>query len=335
MQDLSRLSDDELRALYAQSNGAPVPPAPPAPQPTAPIIVRRADPGPEIRAQNADARADAQLALAQAAAARAAAAAERGAAPTGYRFTPSGELERIPGAPAPAGTGEVTGTQRDANLRALAIRLADVRRLYEANFRGGWPNGIVGRVPDMLRPENVQFESAGAGMADIGNAAFRIPGMGAQSDADAARFVAANTPLPTDSDLQIEEKLHNLEVRLNETYRAMGMTPPASPAGPMRNDTAIPAAGGQPPVGPVDPLGMGGPAVLPQARGAQADAGIGAAGVADAAGGDGMRVVPELYGLGGEISALIQRGATREQVLAHYQARMERAASPRHLHRCR
>jgi len=95
---------------------------------------------------------------------------------------------------------------------------------------------------------------------------------------------------------------------------------------PQRNEgpaaAAIPMGGaGSPPSGPAGPFGGNGPNMLPTARGAHGDAGIGANGVVDAASG-GMRVVPELYGLGSEIAGLVQNGASREQVLAHYQERM-------------
>jgi len=252
--------------------------------------------------------------------------------PAGYRFNQSGNLEPIPGGPAdPANANRAnSGDQRIANLRALERQIADVRGQYEQNFRGGAPNALVGMLPNIIRPENGQFDSAGQGMADTGNAAFRVPGSGTTSDADAARFVAANTPQSGDSDQVIEQKLRNLSTRLDETYRAMGLGPGGVPIGqqqaPQRNDgpaaAAIPMGGaGSPPSGPAGPFGGNGPNMLPTARGAHGDAGIGANGVVDAASG-GMRVVPELYGLGSEIAGLVQNGASREQVLAHYQERM-------------
>lgn len=261
--------------------------------------------------------------------------------PQGYMMGPDGRAMPIPGLPPTAVGGNsavnaASDPQRVANLRALERQIANVRQQYEQNFRGGAPNQLTNWLPNIIRPENSQFESAAAGMADTGNAAFRIPGVGAQSDADAARFVAANTPGPGDTDAQIEQKLNNLSIRLEETYRAMGLGPGGVPLGqapqaPQRDQqaagVAIPTGGaGGPPSGPVDPFGQGGPAVLPQARGARADAGIGANGVTGEAG--GMRVIPELYGLGNEIAGLIQQGATREQVLAHYQSRMQQAGAP-------
>ena len=73
-------------------------------------------------------------------------------------------------------------------------------------------------------------------------AAFKVPGAGAQSDADAARLAKANEPSRWDFDGRFEGKLKNIETRLAEQFKALGMpyTPyrpkgmgaPASSGGP-------------------------------------------------------------------------------------------------------
>ena len=44
--------------------------------------------------------------------------------------------------------------RRGNNLRALSSGLDNIQGLYERNFQDGWPNGIVGMLPDLIRPEN-------------------------------------------------------------------------------------------------------------------------------------------------------------------------------------
>ena len=129
-----------------------------------------------------------------------------------------------------ANIGDAKTQQRMANLNALESQLVNVRRLWEQSLKGGMPNAISGRVPDAIRSENGAFESAAAGLGEIGLAAFRVPGVGSQSDAELRQFVNANTPLPTDSDAKIEQKLNNLENRLNATKKAMGIAPQDVPA---------------------------------------------------------------------------------------------------------
>ncbi|KKW92690.1 hypothetical protein [Sphingobium chungbukense] len=123
------------------------------------------------------------------------------------------------------GKGDDKTALRANGLDALASQVDRVYDLYQQNVRGGWPNSISGRVPSTLRPENSQFESAGAGLSDQALAAFRVPGVGAQSDRELESFIAANQPLPTDSDLAIEEKLSNIRRRVDAQRNALGMTP--------------------------------------------------------------------------------------------------------------
>lgn len=112
-----------------------------------------------------------------------------------------------------------------ANLNALSGQIDRVESLYQNNVQGGWPNQISGRVPSLLRPENDQFNSAGAGLAEQGLAAFRVPGVGSQSDTELRQFVEANRPMASDSDLAIEEKLRQIRARVDATRQALNLPP--------------------------------------------------------------------------------------------------------------
>lgn len=189
--------------------------------------------------------------------------------------------------PAPSGDaagGDVKANQRLANLRALQQNIARVRELYQQNLRGGAPNQLTALVPDFLNPQLGQFDSAGAGLGETGLAAFRVPGVGAQSDAELKAFIDANRPQSTDSDLKIEEKLRNLETRLNATLGAMGQSVEET-----------------------------GPTVLPQAVGAQADPGAGPMGVTAEG---GLRYEQGLAGIPDAVADMIGRGAQPSEITA-------------------
>lgn len=180
-----------------------------------------------------------------------------------------------------AKTGDAKLTQRAANLRALQQNIARVRELYQKNLRGGMPNQATALVPDFINPTLGQFDSAGAGLSETGLAAFRVPGVGAQSDAELRAFVDANRPSSTDSDLKIEEKLRNLETRLNATMQEMGVQ-------------------------------QQGPTVLPQAAGVQQSQSAPIDGVTSQG---GLQPIPELAGMENTVIDMIGRGANTEQVL--------------------
>lgn len=113
--------------------------------------------------------------------------------------------------------------QKLANLRALQQQIADVRKQYTDGFKNG---GTVDSIADYFPSQRTRaFNSAGAGLGDVGLAAFRTPGVGSQSDAELRAFVDANRPSSRDFDSEIEQKLTNLERRLNATYQEMGVEP--------------------------------------------------------------------------------------------------------------
>jgi hypothetical protein len=69
------------------------------------------------------------------------------------------------------------------------------------------------------------INSTAAGLADVGLALFKIPGMGSQSDADANRFVSANQPSTSDFDMTFLGKTYNLRRRIDAKVQSMGLPP--------------------------------------------------------------------------------------------------------------
>ena len=239
----------------------------PAAQPTfgdpivapAPPSERRADAAATISA-NADARAaDAAQRTAAGATFRTVSAQEAQSMglPEGgvYQVNGLGEIKTVQAAPEPAAGATQKDDQRVTKLRSLLQQIDRTEQLFRDNIKGGWPNPIAGRVPFV--PTTEQFESASAGTAEQGLSAFRVPGVGAQSDAELRQFVEANRPLATDTDLRIEEKLRQLRLRAVSELEGLGITlddqePQAAtaPAFGERDDGAVGGA-----VGGVAPSG--------------------------------------------------------------------------------
>lgn len=113
--------------------------------------------------------------------------------------------------------------QKLANIRAAQASVDRVRQLYKKG--PGATKGFSGILDLLPTGKNAQFDTAGAGLGEVGLAAFRVPGVGTQTDADLRAFVDANRPSASDYDQRIEEKLHNLQSRLNQTYAAYGLKP--------------------------------------------------------------------------------------------------------------
>lgn len=111
---------------------------------------------------------------------------------------------------------------RLGNLKAMEQQIARVRELY--NKGPGATKGaasLIDFIPRLDRNEN--FNAASAGLGEIGLSAFRVPGMGSQSDAELRQFIEANRPSASDNDSKIEEKLRTLENRLGQAYGAYGV----------------------------------------------------------------------------------------------------------------
>jgi hypothetical protein len=132
--------------------------------------------------------------------------------------------------------------QKRASLNSLEQQINRVEELY----RGGLKEeafGILSSIGEFLPTEgNRQFDAASAGLAEQGLSAFRVPGVGAQSDTELRQFVQANRPSASDYDATIEEKLRQLRVRVDATRGEMGL-PPAQWLGaeqPSENATVTP-----------------------------------------------------------------------------------------------
>jgi len=144
--------------------------------------------------------------------------------PTGYRMKADGSgAELIPGVAAPGANAK--GDPGKAGAYKSVIQQID--RLYELYNQGiGSTEGVAGILDYLPTEANAMFDTAGAALGDQGNAAFKVPGMGAQSDADAARFVAANQPMASDRDAAALEKLRALRQRLEANMQAQGLPAP-------------------------------------------------------------------------------------------------------------
>lgn len=177
------------------------------------------------------AKAQADKAIADA---RAAEIALRGGKlPEGWRLRPDGSAEPIPGF-APKADGKAGAR------KALQAQLDRVLEIYRGKLKGGAPNPLVGWLP---MEGNNSFDTAAQGLVNPFMAAFRVPGVGAQSDMELRQFLAANTPKATDTEATIEEKIRNLQTRIDAE---LPPTPPpgsgAAPAGE-RMDTSAPLTG--------------------------------------------------------------------------------------------
>lgn len=115
----------------------------------------------------------------------------------------------------------VLDPQKVANIRAAQAQIDRLNKLF---MNGpGSTKGVSSLLDFLPSSSNAQFDTAGAGLGEVGLAAFRVPGVGSQSDAELRAFVDANRPRASDFDSRIKEKLHNLQSRLDQTYSAYGM----------------------------------------------------------------------------------------------------------------
>jgi hypothetical protein len=154
-------------------------------------------------------------------------------APKGFAWVdpnnPSAGFYPIGGLPPEAREGSKPQEQLDrgkvGQFLALEKQLAEVKRLYRAG--PGSTQGASSVLDYLPGDANAAFDSAGAGLSEVGLAAFRVPGVGGQSDAELRQFVAANTPRAGDRDTAIEQKLRNLETRLQSVKQAWGVDPNA------------------------------------------------------------------------------------------------------------
>ncbi len=111
--------------------------------------------------------------------------------------------------------------QKLANIRAVQSQIDRLGELYMAG--PGKTKGLAGILDYIPTGKNAQFDTAGAGLGEVGLAAFRVPGVGSQSDTELRAFIDANRPSSWDQDARIKEKMRNLQNRLDQTYSAYGI----------------------------------------------------------------------------------------------------------------
>lgn len=253
----------------------------------------------------------------------------RGKLPTGYRWGANGQAELIPGVPAPAKSPSQIATEGEAKRAAVIQKLmGDVRGLYQRDIKGGWPNGISGNVPSLLRPQNEEFNAAANGILPLIRPLVAQTAKEGDSDKEMEVFMSY-IPRATDNDNTIERKLNMLETLIG------GMTKGAAPsmtdqavkegrqpiaaaqqyAAPGRNKDA--AASFLSNIG--GPNGSnggpsGGPSFLPTAKGARPDPGIEADGVVAKARG-GFTQVPSLRGIDQAVIDMVAGGRSAPEIV--------------------
>lgn len=108
--------------------------------------------------------------------------------------------------------------------KALQQQIDHVSELFRQNIKGGMPNPIMGHLPTSA---NSGFTSAAQGLVNPYMQAFRVPGVGSQSDTELRQFIEGNVPQPTDTDAAIQEKIGNLQRQLDS--RAPAQAAPQAP----------------------------------------------------------------------------------------------------------
>lgn len=143
----------------------------------------------------------------------------RSAPPVGYRYKSDGSLEVIPGAPRPKGANS-------GLLDALVGQVNEANRIYGQNFAP--TKGVAGLsdyIPSMLSDNASAFDVSANQLEDLAAQAFKLPGAGAQSDADAARIAAANKPSRWFRDAGNEQLFRGLRQRIDNIRAAQGLPP--------------------------------------------------------------------------------------------------------------
>jgi hypothetical protein len=205
---------------------------------------------------------------------------------------------------AAAPKADAAAAGKRATMDSLVDQINRVQQLYEQDIA---PEtlGNFGGALDSFGAAAARFNSAGAALADQGLAAFRVPGVGAQSDLEARQFAQANTPQAGDWDSSIEEKLSTLRRRVDANRQAMGLPAAewASQAQERRNDPAAALMSGN--------NGATPPTAPPMMPG-----GGGAIGGAPSASGSGPVVTANDQAYAGELQQAYNGGASVPQMIA-------------------
>ena len=128
--------------------------------------------------------------------------------------------------------------QKLANINSIVDQINRVQLLFNESQRNNTVP-IVGSAWEYLPTDaNERFNSAAAGLSEQGLAAFRVPGVGSQSDAELKQFVEANKPSSRSFDSANLERLRTLRNRVDQTRAALGL-PPADWQGIMPEDEGL------------------------------------------------------------------------------------------------
>jgi len=232
----------------------------------------------------------------------------RSAPPSGYRYNAAGNLEKIPGGPAdkkPGGSGA---------LDALVNQINETERLFKVG--PGATSGAAGLadfLPGQLRDVNGQFDVAANQLEDQAAMAFKVPGAGAQTDADAARIARAIKPNRFSSDSSNEQVFKGLKARVDAMRASQGLpaaqwangTTSNSPADAKRqNDPRAATIGNAAPPSGGNPQGPRGYDVGGVAGGVGAPKPGGSGGFSNAAGLEMAQRLSKAYTAGADVSAL-------------------------------
>lgn len=151
------------------------------------------------------------------------------------------------GSPKPKAESASTDPKVVSKMAAMDSLVGQIERVDEL-YRNGFKDealGVISSLGEFLPTDAAaQLNAAGAGLAEQGLAAFRVPGVGAQSDTELRQFVEANRPSSWDRDVAIEEKLRQLRARVDATRSAMGLPPAPWGQAKPEAEAETPAFGG-------------------------------------------------------------------------------------------
>lgn len=108
-------------------------------------------------------------------------------------------------------------------VEALTQQVMEAERLYRQG--PGATTGISGLTDYLPTDANVQFDTSGAQIGEMGLGAFRTPGQGSQSDREFQAFAEANRPNSWNRDAQNEQIFAGLKNRIDQRRKALGLPP--------------------------------------------------------------------------------------------------------------
>lgn len=123
---------------------------------------------------------------------------------------------------------------RATKLNALVGQINRVQDLFDQTV--GTTRGLGGLQDYLPTADNATFDAAGASLSEQGLAAFRTPGQGPMSDRDSAMFNSANLPVASSLDAKTQEQLRGLRARTDEAYRGLGLPTPQWSGVPAQDD---------------------------------------------------------------------------------------------------